>query len=168
MLQFWFVCSLFGLFCCSDTNTLRPCITNAIGGSHPFPPSASPQEPMMVLPFHLPSLNCLSVHTALYQSGKPGRSSLSSLPLQAIFKPTRQVLWASPVFFIRLIAPPSHFRTNTTSAVSQSCNSSSDSSFINEYSGIKQFSMLLLMYLLIPPLPLVDKYPYPRPFCVFR
>ena len=36
-------------------------------------------------------------------------------------------------------SPPSHFRTDTPSAVIQSYNSSSDSSFINDYSGIKQF-----------------------------
>ena len=41
--QFRFVCSLFGLFCWSDTNTPRPCSTNKIGGSQhfPLPPAAS-------------------------------------------------------------------------------------------------------------------------------
>ena len=34
--QFGFLCSLFGLFCCSDTNTPRPCSTDTIGGSHRF------------------------------------------------------------------------------------------------------------------------------------
>ena len=48
------------------------------------------------------------------------------LPLQAIFELTHQALWANPVFFIKLPAPPSHFWTNTPSAVSQSHHSSSD------------------------------------------
>ena len=44
--QFRFLCSLLILFCCSDTDTPRPCNTNAIGASHCFPPPAVPQEPM--------------------------------------------------------------------------------------------------------------------------
>ena len=43
--------SLFLLFCCSDTNTPRPCSTNAIGASHRLPLPATPQEPMVALPF---------------------------------------------------------------------------------------------------------------------
>ena len=72
-------------------------------------------------------------------------SSIEYLPLQAIFKPTRQALWDSPViphqinfppkpfsnqrtkrcetlqsFLVILPTPPSHFRTKMTSTVSQS------------------------------------------------
>ena len=48
---FQFVCSLFVLFCCSDTNTLRPCSTDAIGASHHLPPPATHQEIIVALPF---------------------------------------------------------------------------------------------------------------------
>ena len=126
MLQFWFLCSLFGLLCSCDTNTMRPCSTSAIGGSHRFPPSASPRESMVALQFHLPDLNCQSVHTALSQLGPPDRSSLSSLTLQAIYKTTHQVLWSSPVFFTGLPSPTSHFWTDTPFAVSHSYHYSTD------------------------------------------
>ena len=41
-----------------------------------------------------------------------------------------------PSFLIRLPAPPSHFKADTPSTVSQSHNISSYSSLINDYSGI--------------------------------
>ena len=41
-LQFGFLRSLFGLFCCSDTNTPLPCSTNGIYGIHRFPPPTAP------------------------------------------------------------------------------------------------------------------------------
>ena len=103
------MCVLFGLFCCSDTNTGLPCRTYVIGGNHLFPPTAAPQEPMVSLPFRPPSLNRQYSHTALYPSVPPNLSNLPSLTLQAIFEPIRQVLWDSPVYFIRLPSPPSHF-----------------------------------------------------------
>ena len=43
MFQFGFVCSLFGLFCCSDTNTPFPCSTDSIGAIHCFPPPLKSQ-----------------------------------------------------------------------------------------------------------------------------
>ena len=46
---------------------------------------------------------------------KPAKPSL-----QAIFEPMQQALWAIPIFFIRLPAPPSHFWTKMPSAMSQS------------------------------------------------
>ena len=49
--QFRFVCSLFLLFFCSDTNNPCPCSTDAIGARHRLPPPTSPQEPMVELPF---------------------------------------------------------------------------------------------------------------------
>ena len=98
MLQFRFVCSLFGLFCCSYTNNPRPCSTNTICGSHRLTPPAASQESMVALSFWPPALNCLSACTALSPSGPPNQSSLPSLPLKAIFEKTRQFLWSSTVF----------------------------------------------------------------------
>ena len=143
MLQFVFLCSLFGLFYCSDTNTPHPCSTDIIDGSHRFPPPAAPQDPMVALPFQLPALNRPSDRNSLYPSVPPNLSNLPSLPLQSIFQTTCQALWDSPIFFIRLTAPsnpfsnwhakpcdpvpsflnrlpapPSHFLTDTPSAVS--------------------------------------------------
>ena len=161
------MCSLFVFFRCSDTNTLCPCITNAISNIHQFPPPAAPQEPMVAIPFQSLSLNRQSVCTALTPSVPPEWLNLTSPPLQAIFnqhnkfcepylslkaifEPTCQNLWSSPFithqitcpskpflnqhakrcepvlsFLIRLPAPPSHFRTNMPSTVSQSRHSSS-------------------------------------------
>ena len=125
-MHFGFVCSLFVLFWFPDKNTPRPCITDAIGGSHRFPLPVSPQYPMAELPFQPPTLNRLSARTSLYPLIPPDQSSLSSLLLRAIFEPKRQVLWSIPFFLIVLPAPPIHFRTNTPSAVSQSCHFSTD------------------------------------------
>ena len=75
------VCSLFVLLFCSDTDTLRPCSTKAIGAIHRFPPPAAPQEPMMSLPFWClltsvpssyssptPDPSCPSVPSSQYQT----------------------------------------------------------------------------------------------------
>ena len=95
---------------------------------------------MVTLPFRPPALNRWSARISLSPSGLPERSSQPSLSLQAIFKPTHQVLWASlitcpskpfsnqhakrcePVLsFLNILpAPTSHFRTGTPSSVSQS------------------------------------------------
>ena len=114
------LCNLSVLFCCYYTNTTHTCSTNTIGGLHRFLPPSASQEPMVALPFRPPDLNCQSARTHLSPSGTPARSSQQNLPLQAIFEPTSQLLWASTVFFIRLHTPPIHFRTDTPSTVSQS------------------------------------------------
>ena len=49
--KFQFFCSIFVLFCCSNTNDPRHLITYAIGAGHRFPPPAAPQDPMLALPF---------------------------------------------------------------------------------------------------------------------
>ena len=54
---------------------------------------------MAAHPFQLPVLNRQSTRTSLSPSSPPDRSSLPSLPLQDIFNPTLQALWASTVFF---------------------------------------------------------------------
>ena len=43
------MCTLFVLFCFSDTNNPRPCSTDANGASHHFPYPAAPQDPTVVL-----------------------------------------------------------------------------------------------------------------------
>ena len=54
MCYFRFVCTLFILFCLSDTNIPRPCSTNEIGASHHFPYFAAPKEPTVALLFRRP------------------------------------------------------------------------------------------------------------------
>ena len=100
------MCSLFVLFCCYGTNTLRPCSSDAIGDIHRFPPPAAPQDPMVALPFRPPALNCQYIHTDLYPLGPLDQSSLPSLLLKAIFKRTHWVMWTLP-------DTPSYFRNNT-------------------------------------------------------
>ena len=51
MCQFQFLCTLFLLFCLSETNTPHPCSTDAIGDSHHFPYPTAPQEPIVALLF---------------------------------------------------------------------------------------------------------------------
>ena len=51
MCYFRFVCTLFILFCFSDTNTPRPCITDTIGASYHFPYLTAPKESMVALLF---------------------------------------------------------------------------------------------------------------------
>ena len=48
------MCTLFVLFCFSDTNTLHPCNTDKIGASHHLPYPAAPQDPMVALLFRRP------------------------------------------------------------------------------------------------------------------
>ena len=106
---------------------------------------ASPVIPHQIT---CPSKTFLNRHAKRYEP-VPYFSS-DYLLLQAIFEPTPQVLWSSPVithqincpsnifwnshakhcepvpsFFIRLPAPPGHFRTNMPSAVRQYHRSSS-------------------------------------------
>ena len=52
--RFGFVCILFVLFCCSDTNNPCPCITDTIWAIHHLPYPAAPQEPTVVLLFLRP------------------------------------------------------------------------------------------------------------------
>ena len=71
--------------------------------------------------------------------------SLSSyyLLLQSIFKPTRQDLWSIPI-------NPHHIHHSSMTPLEQG-----------------NFSLLLIMHLLLPYFPLVDKDPYTRPFFCF-
>ena len=133
MLQFGYLCRLFGLFLCSNTNNPFPCSTDAIGVRQPLPTTAPPQDPMLVLQFLLPALNHPSSCTALSPSDPPNQSSLPSLtlqailnphdkfyypvpffssdylPLQAIFEPKRQVLWSSPLIPRQITCPSKKF-----------------------------------------------------------
>ena len=97
-LQLWFVCSLFGLFCYSDTNTPCPFSTYGIRGSHGFLPPVTPQHPMVALPFRPIYLNHKSARTSLSPPGTPYQSILSNLPLHSRL-PT--------------ITPPSLMHTNS-------------------------------------------------------
>ena len=63
--------SLFGLLCCSETNTLCPCSTNKIGGSHCFPPPATPQDPMVKLLFQSFRFSCIKKYYHISIGHKP-------------------------------------------------------------------------------------------------
>ena len=93
---------------------------------------------MVALLFKMPPLNRQSTLTVLSPLVPPNQSSLTIQPFQAVFEPTHQLLWSSPIFFVRFISSyslsdppdrsslpsltsPSHFRTNTPSVVSHSC-----------------------------------------------
>ena len=104
ILQFGFVCNLFGLFSCFDTNTPRPCSISIIGCIQCFLESAAPQDPIVALPFRPSAINHQPVYTALSPLGPPNQSSLKSLPLQTIFERPNQALRDSPVFFIRFVS----------------------------------------------------------------
>ena len=56
MCYFRLLCTLFVLFCFSDTNTPRPCSTNTIGVIHHFPYPAAHQDPTVALLFQRPWL----------------------------------------------------------------------------------------------------------------
>ena len=122
MLQFIFLWNLFVLFCCFHTNTLPPCRTEAIDGSHHFlspaapswgngeapVPAARPQLSIR-LPCPVPIGYTLPINPAKPAPPKPFWDQHAKwcepvpyfssyyLPLQAIFKPTRQALWSIPV-----------------------------------------------------------------------
>ena len=71
MLHFGFLCSLFGLFCCSDTKTPRPCSTNKVGGSHRFPLPTSPKDPIVELLLEIFWLSFIKNYYPIANSHKP-------------------------------------------------------------------------------------------------
>ena len=118
------MCILFVLFYFSDTNTTRPCITDAIGASHQFPlpaacrssrsndgapvPSARPQ---LSIHLHWP-VPIGSTRTIYPDKPTPPSHFWTNTPISM----------SHYRIFIRLPAPPSNFLTDTPSANSQSRN----------------------------------------------
>ena len=130
-------------------------------GGRTYRHASSPQEPMVDLPIW-PTRYCQSTCFALVTTATTLPSKFlhpSHFPLNTIF---------NHLFQIHIPSPLSTYLSSQYQPVSPLLtHSSSDSSFINNSSGIEQFSLLLIMHLLRPSLPLVDKEPYPRIFLLF-
>ena len=83
-------------------------------------------------------------------------------------KPISKKCHFQPYFLSHITSLPSPYLSIQDQPVSPLLpHYSSYSSFINDFSGVVQFSLILLMHLLLPYSPFVEKDPYPRPFFRF-
>ena len=140
MLRFWVVCSLFGLFCCSDTNTPRPCSTGAIGGRHrltlplksqwwrscsAFPQSLFRTHCPVSIRYTWPIKPAKPTHPSHSWTNTPSAVRQSHIfhqinsPSKPFSNQHANSCEPVPSFLNRLPAPIRHFWTYTPSAVSQ-------------------------------------------------
>ena len=104
-LQFVFVCSLFGLLFCSDTNTPRPCSTDVSGARHRFPPSVAPQEPMVALLFQIFHLAYVKKYYIIVTSHEPSWFN-KPYPIKLTWANTSSL----PLLRFKLLVHPPHYK----------------------------------------------------------
>ena len=130
---------------------------------------SKPCEKSSVIPHQItyPSKPFSNRHAKPRPVSQSRHFSTDYLPLQAIFKPTHQAPWSSPVIPHQITCPSKPF-LNRHDKRYEPVPSFLIGLIIHKWLlWHKKISLLLLMHIMLPSSPLADKYPSPSiVFCV--